>query len=203
MAPSRAARRLALTVLAALLVSALVAACGASGPTAAPDPSAACGGADTQRSPGFYPDLEALLPASLAGGSPSTRDSGRYCSPATLGPLRAAGYDQVRFAGETFPATSQSGVSLIVYGAPGLTADQVGDAFRGGAGTGRKVEVVSDAPVTIAGRTGRRLEVINGDTRQVIVAWPAAERDLVRIVIAADVSHAAIDAAVAALEGGG
>lgn len=202
MTPRRAARRLPVAVLACLVASAVVG-CAASGASPVPDPSATCGGADVQRSAGLYPDLEAHLPASLAGAAPATRDSGRYCSSKTLGPLRAAGYDEVRFAGETFPATSQSGLSLVVYGAPGLTADQVGDAFRAGAGTGRKVQVVSDAPFTVAGRSGRRLEVINGDARQVVVVWPAVERDIVRIVIAADVSDEAIDGAVSALEGAG
>lgn len=156
-----------------------------------------------QRSVGFYPDLEAHLPSSLSGAGPTSRDSGRYCSSKTLGPLQAVGHDEVRFAGETFPDTSQSGMSLVVYSAPGLTADQVGDAFRTGAGTGRKVEVVSDGPFTVAGRAGRRLEVINGDARQVVVVWPAAERDLVRIVIAADVSNQAIDGAISALDAQG
>jgi hypothetical protein len=203
MASASVLRRFPALVLACLIAGVGVAGCMASAPTPRPDPSAACGGADQQRSAGFYPDLEARLPASLSGASPSSRDSGRYCSAKTLGPLRADGHDEVRFAGETFPATSQSGVSLVVYSAAGLTADQVGDAFRAGAGTGRSVEVVSDAPHVVAGRSGRRLEVINGDARQVVVVWPAVEAGLVRIVIAADLGNAAIDQAVAALEAQG
>jgi len=201
--PSADRRGRASLIACLAIVAAALAGCSAAASTPPPDPSAACAGADVQRTAGFYPDLEARIPVSLAGVSPSNRDSGRYCSPRTLGPLRADGFAEVRFAGETFPATSQSGVSLVVYSAPGLTADQVGDAFRGGAGTGRKVTVVSDAPYTVAGRPGRRLVVLNGDTRQVVVVWPAAEPDVIRIVIAADVGDTAIDGAVAALEAQG
>ncbi len=203
MALDRTLRRISTLLLACLVAGLVVVGCSASAPTPRPDPSGACGGADVQRFAGFYPGLEARLPASLSGAAPSARDSGRYCSTKTLGPLRGAGHDEVRFAGETFPATSQSGVSLIVYSAPGLTADQVGAAFHAGAGTGRSVEIVSDDPHVVAGRSGRRLEVINGDTRQVVVVWPAADPDVVRIVIAADVGNAAIDQAVAALEAQG
>jgi hypothetical protein len=186
------------------LVAAVVAGCtGSAAPTPPIDPSATCGGADVQRAVGFYPDLEVQLPPLLAGSAPSSRDSGRYCSEKTLGPLRTDGYQQVRFAGETFPVTGQSGLSLVVYGAPGLTAGQVGDAFRGGAGTGRKVTVVSDDPFSVAGRAGRRLTVLNGDIRQVVIVWPATEPDVIRIVIAADVPDAAIDGAIAALDAQG
>ena len=195
----RRRRRFVLTCLA--LVATVLAGCAASSVVSPPpDSSAACGGVDVQRSAGFYPDLEVRLPALLAGTAPSSRDSGRYCSARTLGPLIADGYTEVRFAGATFPVTGQSGVSLVVYSAPGLTADQVGEAFRGGAGTGRKVTVVSDDPYTVAGRAGRRLVVLNGDTRQVVLAWPSGEPGVVRIVIAADVPDATIDGAITALE---
>jgi hypothetical protein len=202
MGPLRADRRFRALLLACSATAAVAfAGCAtSSGPTTPPDPSAACGGADVQRSVGFYPDLEVRLPSLLAGAAPASRDSGRYCSEKTLGPLRAAGYGEVRFAGETFPATSQSGLSLVVYSAPGLTADQVGEAFRGGAGTGRKVTVVSDDAYAVADRAGRRLVVLNDDIRQVVVAWPADDPGVVRIVIAADVPDAAIDGAIAAME---
>lgn len=186
-------------IVAALWLAVAAAACSAAA-TAAPDPSSACAGADVQRTAGFYPDLEKLVPATLAGASPTIRNSGRYCSVKTLGPL-AAHHDEVRFAGATFPQTSQSGISLVVYEAPGLTAEEVGDAFRAGSGTGRRIELVSDAPRDVGGRSGRRIELINGDTRQVVVVWPSTASDEVRIVIGADVSNAAIDAAVAAFDG--
>ena len=187
----------------ALAASGLLAACGASAPTPVPDPSVACAGADVQRGAGFYPDLEAVVPAALAGVDASSRDSGRYCSQKMLGPLYAAGHQEVRFAGATYPTTPQSGLSLIVYAAPGITADQVAAAFRAGSGTGRKIEVISDDPLQVGGRTGRRIELINGDTRQVLAIWPSAAPDEVRIVIGVDVSNAAIDAAVADFDAAG
>lgn len=179
------------------IAAATLAGCGQSAATPVPDPSSACAGADVQRAAGFYPDLERVVPTTLAGVPASSRDSGRYCSQKTLGPLYAAGHQEVRFAGATFPDTSQSGISLIAYAAPGITAAEVAAAFRAGSGTGRKIEIVSDDARDVGGREGRRIELINGDTRQVIVLWPAAVADQVRIVIGVDVSNAAIDAAVA------
>jgi hypothetical protein len=181
----------------AIGTAATLAGCGQAVATPVPDPASACAGADVQRAAGFYPDLERVVPAALDGVDASSRDSGRYCSPKMLGPLYAAGHQEVRFAGATYPATSQSGTSLVVYAAPGLTAEEVAAAFRAGSGTGRKVQLVSDDARVVGGRDGRRIELINGDTRQVIVVWPAAVADQVRIVIGVDVSNAAIDAAVA------
>ena len=198
--PVRGPRRSAAVVRLALALAAAVvalAACGQAVATPVPDPSSACAGADVQRAAGFYPDLERVVPGTLAGVAASSRDSGRYCSQKMLGPLYAAGHQEVRFAGATFPDTSRSGISLISYAAPGITADEVAAAFRAGSGTGRKIELISDDPRVVGGREGRRIELINGDTRQVIVLWPATAADQVRIVIGVDVSNAAIDAAVA------
>jgi hypothetical protein len=196
-APRRPHPRLpsGLAIASALLVAVALAACTASA-TPPPDPAAACGGADVQRSAGFYPDLELLVPPILDGAAPTIRDSGRYCSRKMLGPLFDAGHTEVRFAGSTFPQTGQSGTSLIVYRSPGLQADQVAAAFRAGSGAGRRVQLVSDEPRDVGGRTGRRIELINGDTRQVVVVWPAGTPDTVDIVIGVDVSNAAIDTAV-------
>ncbi|MCU0505785.1 MAG: hypothetical protein MUE82_08440 [Chloroflexi bacterium] len=196
--PQRPVR--ARAVIAASIVAALVLGGCAASATPPPDPAAPCAGADVQRAAGFYPDLERLVPETLAGVTPTIRDSGRYCSPKMLGPLVDAGHDEVRFAGATFEETRQSGTSLIVYRAPGLAADEVAAAFRVGSGAGRRVQLVSDEPRDVAGRTGRRIELINGDARQVVVVWPARSSDTVDIVIGVDVSNAAIDAAVEALE---
>jgi hypothetical protein len=182
-------------IASSLLFAVALSACATSA-TPPPDPAAACGGADVQRSTGFYPDLERLVPSTLDGAAPAIRDSGRYCSRKMLGPLFDAGHEEVRFAGSTFPATGQSGTSLIVYRSPGLLADDVAAAFRAGSGSGRRVQLVSDEPRDVGGSIGRRIELINGDTRQVVVVWPAGTPDTVDIVIGVDVSNAAIDAAV-------
>jgi hypothetical protein len=184
-----------------LILSVVAAACGSSA-SASIDPSAPCGGVDVQRAVGVYPDLESRLPATLAGREPSIRDSGRYCSRKTLGPLIAAGHDEVRFAGATFPTSGEAGLSLVVYAAPGLTADEMASAFRAGAASGRRVQVVSDAERVVDGRAGRRLELINGDARQVVIIWPDAEMGRVMAVIGSDVSNADVDGAVTALAAG-
>ena len=188
-----------LALVSALLAAAVLGGCAASA-TPLPDASGPCGGADVQRAAGFYPDLERVVPDTLGGLAPAIRDSGRYCSEKMLGPLAGAGHDEVRFAGSTFQETSQSGISLIVYAAPALTAEQVGSAFRAGSGAGRRVQLVSDEARDVHGREGRRIELINGDTRQVVVVWPATTPDMVDIVIGVDVSNASIDAAVDAFE---
>jgi hypothetical protein len=192
---TRHARLAGLTALC-LAAAALLGGCAGTAP-ASFDPSAACGGADVQRVAGMYPDLEARLPATLDGRSPTIRDSGRYCSRRTLGPLLDAGHDEVRFAGSTFQTGGQAGMSLVAYEAPGLTADEMAAAFRAGAASGRRVQVVSDAERVVDGRPGRRLELINGDARQVVFVWPDAAPDRVLAVIGSDVSNADMDAAVA------
>jgi hypothetical protein len=202
-ASRRSHPRHALHPVAALAVSVATAlalvGCAASA-TPPPDPASPCAGADVQRAAGFYPDLEDLLPRALGDVTPAIRDSGRYCSRKMLGPLFEAGHEEVRFAGATFEETRQSGTSLIVYRAPGIAAEEVAAAFRAGSGAGRRVQLVSDEPRDVAGRAGRRIELINGDARQVVVVWPARTSDTVAIVIGVDVSNAAIDAAVEALE---
>jgi hypothetical protein len=200
---TRRPRSAELAALAALCLAAatLLAACGGTS-TASYDPSAACGGADVQRMAGMYPDLEARLPTTLDGRAPTLRDSGRYCSRKTLGPLLDAGHEEVHFAGSTFQTGGQAGLSLVAYDAPGLTADEMAAAFRAGAASGRRVQVVSDAERIVDGRPGRRLELINGDARQVVIVWPDAAPDRVLAVLGSDVSNAEMDAAVSTFASG-
>src|SRR3972149_3203188 len=94
-------------------------------PPPTPAPAAPCAGADEQRAPGFYPDLEALLPTEVAGASPATRDSGRYCSAKTLGSLLETGIAALRFAGAAWPGEGEAGIELGASAAPGLTVDAV------------------------------------------------------------------------------
>jgi hypothetical protein len=194
-------RRLAGLIALCLAATTLVGACGGHA-TDPIGPATACGGADVQRAAGMYPDLEARLPTTLDGRAPTLRDSGRYCSRKTLGPLLDAGHEEVHFAGSTFQTGGQAGLSLVVYAAPGLTAEEMASAFRAGAASGRRVQVVSDAERVVDGRAGRRLELINGDARQVVVVWPDAETGRVLAVIGSDVSNADVDGAVTALAGG-
>ena len=84
-----------------------------------------------------------------------------------------------------------------------INADEMAAAFRAGAASGRRVQVVSDDERSVDGRAGRRLELINGDARQVVVVWPDAETGRVKAVIGSDVSNADLDAAVTALASAG
>ena len=188
----------------------MVSGCGGGGPfgtspspTVTPRPDQPCGGLDIQQAPGFYPDLEALLPRSLGGKPPDVRDSGRYCSAVKLGTLFTRdGYREVRFAGAVWPSQDQSaGVSTVVYRAAGLTADQVADSFAVAAGGAQNVTRVLTTPTTIEGRAGIRLEVINQDTTQVVVVWPAEASGTIDIVLGSGAQEAQIEAAVASLGG--
>ena len=194
--------------MAVALLTLFAAGCGGFGPlggsatpTITPRPDQPCGGLDVQQAPGFYPDLEALLPRSLDGQSPQVRDSGRYCSPAKLGTLFTRDdYREVRFAGAVWSDKAQTaGVSTVVYRAAGLTADQVADSFAVAAGGAQNITRVVSTPQTIDGRAGIRIEVINQDTTQVVVVWPAAAAGTIDIVLGSGAQEPQIDGAVAAL----
>jgi hypothetical protein len=187
---------LRLALLAAVLVTA--GGCGTAAPTPPPDPAAPCAGADEQRAPGFYPELEALLPAEVAGAAPTTRDSGRYCSAKTLGSLLETGIAELRFAGATWPGAGETGIALVVYRAPGLTADAVADSFAVGAGTARGVTQVHASERDVAGRRGIAITAVSGDRPQTVIIWPAAAPETVNVVIASGEGEDRLDAAVSA-----
>jgi len=194
-------------VVGLALVSGLLAGCGIVGAPAF-DPTGPCT-ADGQ-APGAYPDLEALIPTTLDGKAPDSLDSGRNCSQDGLGPLWDDGFREVRFAGAIWQTGSESGTSLAVFAATGLTADQVGGYYEGGAQGSEKVSGLTTSHPTIAGRSGYRLDVVNGDYLQTVITWPSTTPDVVNVILvsssARDVTdpagHAsAVDAAMAAFGG--
>jgi hypothetical protein len=200
------ARRSLLGAFLALTLCLALSGCGSglfgptASPTATPGPDQPCGGLDEQRAAGFYPALEALLPVTVSGVRPTSRDSGRYCSAVKLGTLYTRdGYHEVHFAGAVWPNKDQtSGLSTVVYQATGLTASQVADAFAISAGDSQNVTKVASQAQTIRGRSGIRLDVINQDTSQVVLIWPAASAGTVDIVLGSDVTEQQLRAAVAA-----
>lgn len=194
----RAREIVVLAIGPALAIGLVLAACSGT-PQAAADPAAPCNGVDVQERPGFYPDLEAYLPAQLDGASPANRISGRYCSRKTLGTLLDGGIPEEQYAGATWQITDQSGVSIVVYRAPGLGPRLVADAFRAGAEASRNGKSFVASSVRVLGRDGYRLDVVNGDQRQVVVIWPSADGSVVHAVIGSDVAEERIQAAIAAL----
>ena len=182
--------------LSLVLVLSLVAACGGGGPTPTPDASAACGGADEQRMGGFYPELESLLPATLEGRAPATRDSGRYCSAKTLGSLFDAGVRELRFAGATWPDDDVStGIAMVVYRADGLTLDAVADSFASGAGAARGVNQVHAEAIEFDGAPGVRVTAMSGDRPQIVIIRDYLQAGTIAVVIGSGVSEARARAA--------
>lgn len=187
--------------LAASLFASAIVIGGCAGLAGAPtsDPSGPCGGAEEQRAPGLDPELEALLPTVIEGAAPSSLDSGRYCSAKALGLLAEAGFDDVRFAGATWPGADASGVAIVVYRAPGLTLDAMADAFARGADDARSVNQVHTQAIEVAGRPAVRIDAAMRDDPQTVVLWPGAAPETINAVIGSNVEAGRIDAAVTAM----
>jgi hypothetical protein len=148
--------------------------------------------------PGAYRDLEARIPTSYRGVAPEKLDSGRNCSPASLGSLAGRGFAEVRFAGGTWTFGAERALVLAVFSAPHLGADELADFYLESARAASRTEILSEAPSTIAGRSGRRLDTMTGERLQTVVVWPASEPDLVNVVVTNDLPEARIADAIAA-----
>lgn len=147
------------------------------------DPVAPCT-EDGQR-PGAYPALEARLPATFDGRPPVRKDSGRNCSDTALGTLARHGIDELRFAGALWETGRRSGVTLAVFSAPGLTADRLAEFYAAGAREARKTQNVTTGMLQIAGVTGHRLDTLNDESYQSILAFDSESEDLVHAVLVA------------------
>ncbi len=184
-----------------LAAAALLAACGGSAiPVVSFDPAAAC--TTDGRMPGAYPELEALLPPAYGGSSPINVDSGRNCTPDALGTLADVGISEVRFAGATWELDGSAALTTALFEAEGLTPSAMIDFYKAGALSNRKTERLADAETTVAGRTGRRLDVLQADgTAQTIVAWPAEEPGRVIVLLASDLGDTRVLEALEELAG--
>jgi hypothetical protein len=181
------------TVLLAAAVA--VSALGCS--TAPPDGSIPCDASiDVQRAAGFDPALEALLPLAGWGSAPAVVDSARECSEKRLGPLWGAGIRELRSAGAQFDTGDQTGYTLVVYRAEGLTLASLSAAFEAGASVGRKTQDIRITQPLVRGRPSFRMVLLNGDHRQVVTLFQAPGEAEVRGVLASDISDAAISDAV-------
>ncbi len=175
------------TVLVALAAAAVLIA-GCSFGAAAFDPNGPC--TTDGRAAGAYPDLEALVPSTLDGKSPASLDSGRKCTSDGLATLASHGITEVRFAGAVWPTGAESGTSLAVFSAPGLTPAWLGESYEAGARASSKVSGYTATTPVVQGRQGYRLDAENNGNLQTVVVWPAPAGPVMRVAI---VSGAARD----------
>ena len=186
----------ALIALASLAV--FVAACGGGAP-ASFDVAAGC--PVEGRVAGAYPDLEKRIPTSYEGRAPDTLDSGRHCDKDSLGSLAKAGFDEVRFAGGTWDFGGERAAALVVFEAPGLTANQIADFYGTSAQGANRTTITGVSTPEIFGRSGYRLNTMTGDRVQTVVVWPSATSDVVNVVITNDLPDPKIQSAIDAFSG--
>lgn len=180
---SLALRPLALRPLIAIVTAVLLllalAGCGATF-----DPTGSCT-ADGS-SPGAYPDLEAAIPTSFRSARPAQLDSGRTCTASGLGTLAARGVAELRFAGGTWATGRDSGVSLAVFidqVGPALDPAWIAEFYEAGARTGKNVTSVDASAYPVnSSISGRRLDVLNGESFQSVVVWQRGDRIAVALV---------------------
>jgi hypothetical protein len=196
---TRRLRLPATRVAQATLAVALVAGCGGGSAQGPFDVAAGCPAEG--RAAGAYPDLEARIPKTYEGRGPDSLDSGRHCDSASLGSLAAAGFDEVRFAGGTWDLGGYRAAALVVFEAPGLTAQQVAEFYGTSAQSANRTQVTAGSTPAIAGRSGYRLDTETGDRLQTVVTWPSEDEGVVNVVITNDLPDPKIDAAVEAFGG--
>ena len=171
-------RRLAF-VAAAVAIALVVGACGQ-----AFDPTGPC--TTDGAVAGAYPDLEAAVPKAFRGAPPKQLDSGRTCTTAGLATLAGHGITELRFAGGTWETGTDSGVSLAVFTAqsgPPLEPAWLAEFYEAGASEGKNVTSVVPSDLSISGGvTGRRIDVLNGESFQTVVVWSRDGRVAVALV---------------------
>lgn len=186
-------------LVAILIVVSMAVGAACAGAAPSFDPTGACTGDGS--APGAYPELEARIPTSFEGRPPTTLDSGRHCTPANLGSLAAAGFDEIRFAGGTWDFGGNRAAALAVFEAPGLTMDDIADFYSESARAANRTTVTRDEETTMAGLTVRRLDSTTGDRLQTVVTWASADADVVNVVITNDLPDPKIEAAISAFGG--
>ena len=191
-------RRSTRAMLLSAAVALALAAC-AGEPAASFDPTGPC--IADGSTPGAYPELEARIPTTYEDRGPETLDSGRNCTAENLGSLAAAGFDEIRFAGGTWDFGGNRAAALVVFTAPGLTADAIADFYAESAQAANRTQVTGESEPQLAGRPGRRLDSTTGNRTQTVVVWPAADADHVNVVITNDLPDPKILSAVDAFGG--
>ena len=88
-----------------------------------------------------------------------------------------------------------------MFSAPGLTADAMADFYAASARTANRTLVTDESDPTLAGRQVHRIDTETGPRQQTVVVWPAAEADVVNVVITNDLPDPKIEAAIEAFDG--
>jgi hypothetical protein len=156
------------------------------------NPLGPCG--DDARAPGGFSELEELLPGTLGrdGRAPDRVDSGRSCSDAALGTLKAHGVTELRFAGATWNEGGSEGTVIAVFATPQwvplLEEAWVEEFYQAGAEAGKKTDNIQTSRPTIepAGEVFR-LDTINDLSLQTVVTWETAGLFHV-VIVATDVA---------------
>jgi hypothetical protein len=146
--------------------------------------------------PGAYPELESRVPTTYRDVPPDTLDSGRNCSGPSLGSLAELGLAELKFAGATWSFGAERAVVLAVFTAPGLDAEAIADFYTESARGANRTEILAESSPSIAGRPGRRLDTKTVERLQTVVVWPAADLDVVNVVITNDLPDERIDEAI-------
>jgi len=188
----RSEGRLGRLLLLAAVVSALASCMAAEAPSF--DPTGPC--AVDGKAPGVYPELEARLPTTYRGEAPAMVDSGRNCSAEALGPLAEIGFQEVRFAGATWTFGAERALVLAVFNTSGLEVADVAEFYEQSARTTPRMEILEEVEPTIAGRRGWRLDAKRVERLQTVVAWPAADSDVVNVVVSNDLPETRIQEAI-------
>lgn len=179
-----------------MLVVGAAAGCSSASPYTSFDPATPC--VADGRFPGAYPDLEARLPRQFDGRAADQVDSGRNCSASEMGTLAGHGVTEVHYAGGTWFYSSNAGVTLALFTAPGLTAAWLGEWYEAGARGATNTRNITPTRPMVSGRQAYRLDTVNGESNQVVITWPAAGGDAVYVMVAADIAAAKITEALAA-----
>jgi hypothetical protein len=181
--PPRSTARVGTRHAPAALICMLLAVAAVAAGCAAPsfDPSAPC--TSDQRIAGAYPALEALVPREFRDRGPDLVDSGRTCTDAALGTLKAHDVHELRFAGATWVLGASSGVSIAILEADELHADWVAGFYEAGARAARNSQSVETSATEMDGRPASRIDTLNGESYQTVIVSPDGQR--VRVVIVA------------------
>jgi hypothetical protein len=158
------------------------------------DPNGPC--TSDGKAAGAYPSLEARIPGAIAGTARASLDSGRNCTAQNLGTLAGHGVSELRFAGGVWQDGAQEAITLAVFQAPGLQAEWIAEWYEASARAARRTGSIQPSKPIVDGRQAFRMDLVNGESVQAVIAWPSADGDVVQVVLAADEPESRVQAAL-------